>query len=266
MSTTSAETYLPHPQPLIPATLVARPNRFVAHFLLEGGETAEAHCVNPGKMEGLIRPGARAGLLPRTPKPGTRLRYTWELVESEGRWIGAHTTRANALFAFAAREGCLKHILPFETLHAERRLPTGQRIDFVLEGAASSTWVEVKNCHLLYSDGWAYFPDALSKRATHHVRTLVDAHKAGQRCALAFVVQRDDATRLRPSQLHDSVFATACREAADCGVELYLLRFQPSFEGYHWLGLGEVSTAPYDHEALEPERARALRHAGLLRS
>ena len=33
-------------------------------------------------------------------------------------------------------------------------------------------YVEVKNCHLVYSDGWGYFPDSVSERASRHVEAL----------------------------------------------------------------------------------------------
>jgi DNA-binding sugar fermentation-stimulating protein len=69
--------------------------------------------------------------------------------------------------------------------------------------------IEVKNCHLVYPDGGAYFPDSHSERATKHLRELVHWVHRGGRATVIFCVQRRDAQVVRPSDVHDPAFAQA---------------------------------------------------------
>merc|ERR1740117_2389318 len=47
------------------------------------------------------------------------------------------------------------------------------RVDFWLRDADGvEHWLEVKNCHLVYADGWGYFPDSVSERCKRHCRDL----------------------------------------------------------------------------------------------
>ena len=50
-------------------------------------------------------------------------------------------------------------------------------------------FVEVKNCHLVYEDGWGYFPDSVSERAARHCDALTALVREGHRCTVIFIVQ-----------------------------------------------------------------------------
>ncbi|MEM9193964.1 MAG: sugar fermentation stimulation protein SfsA, partial [Myxococcota bacterium] len=88
---------IPHPRRLVAGALVGRYDRFVADVRLADGRVVHAHCVNPGRMEGLVRPGCRVWLSP-VPKANRRkLRYTWELTEDDGFIVGANTGAPNRI-------------------------------------------------------------------------------------------------------------------------------------------------------------------------
>ena len=90
------------PTPLHEGRLVRRYERFIAEVRLERG-VVRAHCVNPGRMEGMVVPGARVWL---SEAPGRHLPWTWELVELEGRLVGANTSLPNRLVGEVLRRGC----------------------------------------------------------------------------------------------------------------------------------------------------------------
>ncbi len=75
------------PSALIPATFERRYERFLADVRLDDGSPLRVHCVNPGRMEGLVVPGARVWLS-RATTPGRTLTHTWEIIELGGVLVG----------------------------------------------------------------------------------------------------------------------------------------------------------------------------------
>jgi len=120
----------------------------------------------------------------------------------------------------------------------------------------------VKNCHLVYPDGGAYFPDSVSVRAAGHLRELATVVAAGDRASVLFTVQREDARFLRPSRLHDPAFAAAATEAAAAGVRFRALTIAPRPDGFHFLGALPVRLGPYATEPLEAFREALLPFSG----
>jgi sugar fermentation stimulation protein A len=205
-------------EPLLKGTLLRRYKRFLADVELESGEIVIAHCVNTGAMEGLTQPGIPVWLS-RATNPARKLAFTWELAEVGGRMWGVNTSLPNRLIARLLSEKSLPWLAHWRCIRAEKKYGARSRVDFWLchEQAddAPGHYLEVKNCHLLYPDGIAYFPDCKSERATSHLEEL-------GRCASAevlFVVQVPGALGVRPSDFHDPTFASAARHAAQTGVK-----------------------------------------------
>jgi sugar fermentation stimulation protein A len=259
----------PFERPLVPATLVRRYHRFLSDLRLENGTVVKAHCVNSGSMEGLVRPGAPVWAME---KPGTgELRWVWELSEHPGfagrpdtrARVGANTSRPNVVVNAMLAAHAIPELGPYDLFVAEKKYGENSRIDFLLESGGSSHYVEVKNVHLVYPDGVAYFPDSKSARATKHLDELSKLAAEGHRATVVFFVQRDDAVRIRPSDLHDPAFAAAARRAAAEGVRFLGLRVKPTLEG---LAVAEallpVDLLPYDTTPLARWRAEERPFSG----
>jgi sugar fermentation stimulation protein A len=248
--------HFPFP-PLRTGTLVQRYVRFIAEVRLDSGEVVSAHCVNSGRMEGLVRPGLPVWLSDAE-KPGRKLRYTWELVDLDGTLVGANTILPNRLVRAALEARAIPGFEDITRLQPERTHGRGaqvHRVDFWMQHAdGSEHWLEVKNCHLVYPDGFAYFPDSHSERAAKHARALARLARAGQRATILFTVQRDDARGVRPSAVHDPVFTRALRDAARAGVAMRAFVFEPSPSGLDLRREIPVDLAPYP---LPPVRAFA---------
>ncbi len=225
-----------------------RYERFIAEIQL-GGRLVRAHCVNPGRMEGMVVPGARVWV---SEAPGRHLPWTWELVELDGRLVGANTTLPNRLVGEVLKRGLLPGLDDATAIHAERVFGRGHRVDFLLERPRGLHYVEVKNCHLVYPDGCGYFPDSVSERATGHVEALTRLVKKGIAATVLFTLQRDDAQGLRPSELHDPRFASAMRSAVRAGLTARAVRLVPTLEGIRFDGEVPVDVARH---ALAPVRA-----------
>lgn len=238
-----------YPSPLVEGRLVRRYERFIAEVKL-GRTTVRAHCVNPGRMEGLVIPGARVWLSEAATERA--LRYTWELIEVDGRLVGANTGLPNALVKRVLETRLVPGFDDVTRLAPEQAFGRGHRVDFLLETTRGEHLVEVKNCHLVYPDALGYFPDSRSERAVAHVDALARQVKRGKRATVLFTLQRDDAVGLRPSQLHAPDFAASVRRAAKAGVAFRAVRLVPSLDGFTFGGEVPVDVAPYDAKAVAP--------------
>ena len=96
------------------------------------------------------------------------------------------------------------------------------RIDFYMEKGEQKYLLEVKGC-TLEVDGIGYFPDALTERGVKHLRELAQAQQAGYRCAVAFVIQMEGITEVRPNVSTQPEFGTALTEAKAAGVSVLFL-------------------------------------------
>jgi sugar fermentation stimulation protein A len=245
---------IPHLQPLRRGTLVQRYDRFVADVDLDG-EVVKTHCVNPGRMEGLVRPGAPAWISPAPEGSKRKLRWTLELLEVDGLTVGANTVVPNRIAETLVQARAIPGLKRWTTLQREVRYGERSRIDLMLRGGGPDHLVEVKNCHLVYPDRRAYFPDSVSVRAAGHLRELATQVRDGLRATVLFVLQRTDGRALRPSRLHDPDFADAALEAEAAGVRFRAVQVDPTPEGYRFLGTIPVDLKPYDERALAPYRA-----------
>jgi len=245
---------IPHERPLRECRLVARFDRFVADVEFDDGSIVKSHCVNPGRMEGLVRPGVRAWVSPAPEGSKRKLRWTLELLEVDGRCVGANTQAPNRIAEALIRERLVPGLKRWRSLEREVRYGENSRIDLLLRGATDHL-VEVKNCHLVYPDRRAYFPDSVSARATRHLQELAREVAAGRRASVLFILQRTDATALRPSRVHDPDFADAARDAARAGVRFRAVRIDPSPEGFRFDATLPVDLSDYNLEG--PARYRS---------
>lgn len=253
---------LPWPAPLVEGTLVRRYHRFLTDVRLSDGEIVRAHCVNTGAMEGLVRPGARVWLCPAS-VPGRKLPFTWVYMELPDKTlIGVDTSLPNRL----VKEMLEARVLPGFERHrgvaAEVGYGEGSRVDFSVKTSRGTRLLEVKNCHLVYPDGGAYFPDSVSERGTKHLRELAAVARGGGKASVLFVVQREDARLVRPSDVHDPLFAAEARTASEAGVTFSALRLRPGAEGVEVVGTLPVDLAPYETAAPRRWREEGRRWCG----
>jgi len=96
------------------------------------------------------------------------------------------------------------------------------RIDFYLERGEERYLMEVKGC-TLEADGIGYFPDAPTERGIKHIRELIKAKEAGYHAILAFVIQMDGVTEVRPNTGTHPEFGVAMDDAKRAGVEIWHL-------------------------------------------
>jgi len=209
---------------LFSAILIRRYKRFLADVELADGTVTTVHCPNTGSMLGLDTPGIPVWLR-RVEGKTRKYPLSWELAEPEpGVLVGINTGRSNALVQEAVMAGRIPELAGFADIRREVRVGES-RLDFLLADGRSGPdcYLEVKNVTAAVRNRLALFPDAISERASRHLRELMALRETGARCALVYCVQRGDVDRVEAASEIDPVYARTLREARERGVEIYAL-------------------------------------------
>ncbi len=152
-------------------------------------------------------------------KPQRKLRYTWELVEVNGGWVGINTGYPNLLVREGIEQGVIKELQGYVSIRSEVRYGgENSRIDLLLEGLSGLCYVEVKNVTLVEGRR-ALFPDAVTTRGQKHLRELMTMVRQGHRAVIFYVVQRQDGESVNTADDIDPEYGRLLRIAVANGVE-----------------------------------------------
>ncbi len=197
------------------AIFISRPNRFIAEVDIEGHKET-VHVKNTGRCKELLIPGCEVYLT----APGNPERKTkYDLVavrKSNGILYNIDSQAPNKVVKEWLLERDFDKVIP-EYTYGE------SRIDFYMERGDERYLMEVKGC-TLEVDGMGYFPDAPTKRGVKHLRELQKAVNEGYKAVLAFVIQMDGVSEVRPNKKTDPEFEEAFEAAKSGGVEILFLR------------------------------------------
>ena len=128
---------------VIRGRFLTRPNRFIAHVALPGGETVVCHVKNTGRCRELLTPDA-AVYLERAANPDRRTAYDLIAVEKGDKLINMDAQAPNRVFAEWA------HIFDPAARLVKPEFTFGRsRLDFCLQGPQGLHLVEaVSYTHL----------------------------------------------------------------------------------------------------------------------
>ena len=199
---------------IIQGAFIERLNRFIARVEVNG-RAETVHVKNTGRCRELLLPGADVWLT----APGTEGRKTkYDLVsvrKSNGILVNMDSQAPNAVVReWLDRQG-YDAIIPEYTYG-------DSRIDFFLERNGERTLMEVKGC-TLEVDGTGYFPDAPTDRGVKHLRELSGAVKNGYHAVLAFAIQMNGISEVRPNIRTHPEFGEAWQAAVKAGVKVLFL-------------------------------------------
>lgn len=198
---------------MVPGIFLSRPNRFIAHILIDGKEEI-CHVKNTGRCRELLPPGARVWCLDAL-SPTRKTRYDLIAVQKGKRLISMDSQAPNAAAKVWLENGGLG---PIENLRPETT-HGGSRFDFSFTQNGRLCFLEVKGV-TLENDGICAFPDAPTERGSKHLRHLAELARQGFGAYILFVIQMQDVKYLHPNDATDPAFGAALREAAAAGVHL----------------------------------------------
>lgn len=224
------------PTPFVFGKFIKRYKRFFVDVLLDDGIEVIAHCPNPGAMLGVLEADNRVAVTFNN-NPARKLSYTWQLVESNGTWIGINTHLPNEIVAMALKQQLIPEIAGYSMIQREVKYGTNSRIDFLLTHVdLPPCYLEIKNVHLK-RNGIAQFPDCVTARGAKHMAELALMRQQGMRCVVLYVVQRNDVQEFSLAADIDPGYAKAAEMAKASGVEMLAYKCEIDLKGV--IGLGE---------------------------
>lgn len=209
--------------PIIKASFISRPNRFVAHVMLNGQEEI-VHVKNTGRCRELLVPGATVYLEDCRHNPGRKTRYSIINVEKGDMLVNMDSQAPNEAVAEAVLSGKIPFISQVTNLRREVTFG-GSRFDMLVEGMdeegnRQQGFIEVKGV-TLEKDGISAFPDAPTTRGARHVLELAEAVGQGYQAAVIFLIQMRGPRLFVPHWERDSLFGKALVEAKQAGVKIW---------------------------------------------
>ena len=200
-------------QNIVKANFISRPNRFIAKVELEGEEIT-VHVKNTGRCKELLLPG-RTVYLEKARNPERKTLYDLVAVDTPIGIINIDSQAPNVV----VKEWLLTQ--DYTLIKPEYKYGDS-RIDFYMEKGQEKYILEVKGCTLI-KDGIGYFPDAPTERGVKHLHELVKAIEKGYKAMVAFVIQVEGVTVVRPNVETHPEFGIALQEAKEAGVEVLCL-------------------------------------------
>lgn len=202
------------------AKFVSRPNRFMIAAKRQR-RVVECHFPNPGRMEELLRLGAKVALN-QSRSPRRKTRFDTVAVFTGKLWVSIDSRAPNQLVRESLEAGELREFRSYSQVKPESTF-RHSRFDFLLKPESAKCFLEVKSCTLL-ENKVAKFPDAPTERGRKHLLSLINAKKLGYRACVMFVIQRSDAAAFSPNTKTDPEFTETLKAAKDQGVQVYARR------------------------------------------
>ena len=208
---------------MVPGIFLRRPNRFVAHVLIDGNEEI-VHVKNTGRCRELLPEGTQVWCQ-RSSNPDRKTKYDLICVQKGNRLINMDSQAPNGAAGEWLRGGGLgdvSHVRPevkFEN----------SRFDFAFQKDGKPCFMEVKGV-TLENDGICAFPDAPTDRGAKHLKELIRAVEAGYDAYVLFVIQMTDVKYLHPNDATDPAFSAALRQAAEAGVKVLAMDCRVTFD------------------------------------
>ena len=207
--------------PLIAATFIERPNRFITIVEING-KFYRSHLPDPGRLKELLVPKAKLMVRPAPKDSGRKTSFSTVMVEYRGQLISLVSTLPNMFVHNALKEEQIPILSPYTLIRPEIAVKN-HRFDFLLKDKDENKfYLEVKSVTFV-ENGVAQFPDAVTKRGMDHAKALTDLVNQGYQAGILFVCQRPDAVSFEPMWERDPKFSNALNEAYKSGVKVWCI-------------------------------------------
>lgn len=205
---------------VVSANFISRENRFIA-FVKYNNQIVRCHLPNPGRMVELFKPNAKLWIRFHN-KSNRKTKASLVAIEVGDELIQLDSNLVYNLMPVVFDRGIISNYAKYRVMKKEITIGN-HRIDLLLaDGDSNEIVAEVKSTTRVI-DNVACFPDAVSERASSHVRTLIELTVQGKETMIIFVVYRE-ASSFNPCHEIDPTFSKEFRRAIDHGVSVLILQ------------------------------------------
>lgn len=198
------------------ATFLKRPNRFIAHVMLDNQEEI-VHVKNTGRCKEIFHKDTTV-LLEESNNPNRKTKYSIIGAYKKDTLINTDAQIPNYVVYEGISENKIKEISNVSFLKKEVTFGDS-RFDLYFETSTSKGFIEVKGV-TLEENKIALFPDAPTQRGTKHIYEMIRAVEKGYEGYIFFLIQMKGIKYFTPNQKMDPDFADALKKAQNSGVKI----------------------------------------------
>jgi len=198
---------------ILPATFLARPNRFIAHISIQG-HTEICHVKNTGRCKELLVPGAKL-YVQASSNPDRKTKFDLISVQKGNRLINMDSQAPNKVVAEWLNAGNFPSLTKLKPEFTYKN----SRLDFAFTQNGKPCLMEVKGVTLEEND-IVRFPDAPTERGVKHLHELIASRQEGYSAYMFFVIQMKSLKYFTPNWQTHPAFGEALQAAAASGVKL----------------------------------------------
>lgn len=195
---------------IVKGVFLERPNRFIAHCLIDGKEEI-CHVKNTGRCKELLVK-ENTVYLQKSDNVNRKTKYDLIAVQKGDRLINMDSQIVNNV----ALEYLPNIFDNIKIIKPEYKYGNS-RFDIYIETDTDKIFVEVKGV-TLENDGIVSFPDAPTERGVKHLKELQKAVTEGYKAYVLFIVQMSDVKYFEPNSTTHPEFANELRKAKENGV------------------------------------------------
>ncbi|MPW25099.1 DNA/RNA nuclease SfsA [Alkalibaculum sp. M08DMB] len=204
---------------IVEGKFISRPNRFIAHVLINDNIEI-CHVKNTGRCKELLVEGACV-FLEYSDNIKRKTSYSLIAVQKGNRLINIDSQAPNKVLYEGIMNGVV--FMPqFEniTMIKPEKVFGSSRLDFYIENNNLKGFIEVKGI-TLEENGIVKFPDAPTERGLKHIYELIKAKEEGYHSYIVFIVQMNDVKYFTPNDKTHKEFGEALRYAKEKGVQIF---------------------------------------------
>ena len=203
-------------KPLIKGKFVRRYKRFFADVKVNK-KIIISHCPNTGSMMGLLNENSDAWVS-HVDDPKRKLKFTLQILKKSKNLVGVNTHLANKLVLEGLNNNSFLEFKNLEKVTSEVFYNKETRFDFLVEKKNKKLFIEVKNVTLMRDGKTAEFPDAVTKRGSKHIKTLMEASNNGYETYVIFLVQINNCNYFKIANDIDKEYYENYKTAKKSGV------------------------------------------------
>lgn len=197
-------------------TFIKRPNRFLAHVLIDGKEEI-VHVKNTGRCKEILKEGAKV-FLEASKNPNRKTAYSLIGAYKGNMLINIDSQVPNTVIFDGIKEGKIDSFKEVEYLKKESTYGNS-RFDIYFETKNNKGYIEIKGV-TLEDKGIAMFPDALTTRGRKHLIEMTKAVAEGYEGYIIFLMQFKGTKYFTPNIKTDPEFAKALSFCSENNVKI----------------------------------------------